>query len=162
MTAPRSLAVAVFCSVMATGATPALSQPMDRQPFLPQHMHDLPSTDPPHPTHTTYRPTRSSHTALKSFSTLRKFLHPPPSLPLPLQNPTLLISCDPPPSPSPSMADRLVAGKPTERKGRTGGQIGDGTEPSLEGLAQKACQPRLERPAVSLPSSLCAPCCART
>lgn len=29
-----SHAVAVFCSVMATGATPALSQPMDRQPFF--------------------------------------------------------------------------------------------------------------------------------
>lgn len=34
LTAPRSHAVAVFCSVMATGATPALSQPMDRQPFF--------------------------------------------------------------------------------------------------------------------------------
>lgn len=33
LTAPWSHAVAVFCSVMATGATPALSQPMDRQPF---------------------------------------------------------------------------------------------------------------------------------
>lgn len=34
LTAPRSHAVAVFCSVMATGATPALPQPMDRQPFF--------------------------------------------------------------------------------------------------------------------------------
>lgn len=34
LTAPRSHAVAVFCSVMAIGATPALSQPMDRQPFF--------------------------------------------------------------------------------------------------------------------------------
>lgn len=35
------------------------------------------------------------------------------------------------------MADHLVAGKPTERKGGTGRQIGDGTEPSLEGLGSE-------------------------
>lgn len=34
LTAPWSHAVVVFCSVMATGATPALSQSMDRQPFF--------------------------------------------------------------------------------------------------------------------------------
>lgn len=141
LTAPRSHAVAVFCSVMATGAMPALSQPMDRQPFLPAH-----ATAPPPPT-------------LNFFLYAQKFILPNPSH-LPRHSVSFPVICFHP-SP-PLMADHLVAGKLTERKSGRGRQIGNIQSPPLKGCAQKVCQPSPEHPRASFPSSLCPPCCACT
>lgn len=88
LTAPRSHAVAVFCSVMATGATPALSQPMDRQPFFLTRF-------------------------FLKFSSLSKvyFTHS-----LTCCSSQSLFFCHLSQSPSSSIADHLVAGEQRERE----------------------------------------------
>lgn len=114
---------------MATGAMPALSQPMDRQPFLPAH-----ATASPAPT-------------LNFFLYAQKFILPNPSH-LPRHSVSFPVICfhlHPPPF----MADHLVAGKLTERKSGRGRQIGNIQSPPLKSCAQKVCQPSPEQPRAS-------------
>lgn len=100
-----------------------------------------------------------SHTFFSSnFLAPQKFILPDPSLAAALN----LSFCDLFPSPSPFIADHLVAGKLTERKTGRGRQIGNIQSPPLKGSAQKVCQPSPKRPKASFPSSSCPPCCACT
>lgn len=119
LTAPRSHAVAVFCSVMATGATPALSQPMDRQPFFLTLLFS------------------------SNFLSPQKFIF---ARSLNCCSTQSLFLCDLFPSPSPFIADHVVAGKLTERKTGRGRQIRNIQSPPFKGSAQKVCQPSPKRP----------------
>lgn len=90
---------------------------------------------------------------IANFLSPQKFILPDPSLAAALS----LSFCDPFPSPSPFIADHLVAGKLTERKTGRGRQIGNIQSPPLKGSAQKVCQPSPKLPKASFPSSPCPP-----